>query len=306
MNDVKTKGIWSIILLVGCFFLFFMIFAVYTVSNMKGIGANIEGFSSGKNKKAPIAVVEVEGVILESKSVVEKLHKAEEDKNAKAIIVRIDSPGGAVGPTQEIYQEIRRIDKVKPVYASFGTVAASGGYYIGAAARKIFSNPGTLTGSIGVIMQFVEMSRLYDFLKVKPTTIKSGIFKDIGNPSRPMTAEERSLLKTVTAKVHGQFRSDILKARKGKIKGDLSKYAEGQIFSGEEAYNYGLVDELQGLWGAARKIHEELKIEEDFGVKFIKKSKKIELMELIENFEGMKEMLNIKRILFNGMVPNLM
>ena len=130
---------------------------------------------------------------MDSNKIVRKLLIAEEDESLKALIVRIDSPGGAVGPTQEIYDEIIRIDKNKPVYASFGSVAASGGYYIGAAARKIYANKGTITGSIGVIMQFVDLSKLYEYLKFGHKRL-SRLYKDIGSPNRPMTKKEKELL----------------------------------------------------------------------------------------------------------------
>jgi protease-4 len=145
-----------------------------------------------KNVKDLIGVVEVKGVILDSQKVVEKLLSAEKNPAVKAIIVRIDSPGGAVGPTQEIYQEIIRINAINPVYASLGTVAASGGYYIAAATRKIYANPGTITGSIGVMMQYLDLSRLYQFLLVSPSTLKSGEYKDAGNPSTLLKEKNES------------------------------------------------------------------------------------------------------------------
>ena len=170
-----------------------------------------------ESKKSPVAVIEINGPIMKSKKTIELLHEAEKGKY-KAIIVRIDSPGGAVGPTQEIFDEIVRIDKKVPVYASFGSVAASGGYYIGAAARKIYANRGTITGSIGVIMQFMDLSELFKLSKVRPEIVKSGEFKDLGNPSRRMRKKERALLEASVQKVHEQFRQDIISRRGKKIK----------------------------------------------------------------------------------------
>src|SRR5690606_11778859 len=164
--------------------------------------------------------------------------------SVKAILMRIESPGGAVGPTQEIYEEIRRIDsaydpkvkgeqKGKPVYASIGSIAASGGYYISAATRKIFANAGSLTGSIGVIMQFVDASELIEWAKVRPEIIKAGRYKDFGGPNRALTVQERELLEKTLSSVHEQFRKDILAIRQDRIQGDLNELSQGQIFSGE-------------------------------------------------------------------------
>lgn len=285
MSNSSSKGIVGVFILITVLFIIFLVFAYHTVSSLKSSDQVLNNLS---DKSAPIAVVEVDGVIMDSKKAVKKLLKAEKDKKVKAIIVRVNSPGGAVGPTQEIYEEIRRIDKEKPVYASFGTVAASGGYYIGAACRKIFSNAGAMTGSIGVIMNFMNLSKVYDWAKVKPEIIKSGKYKDIGNASRDMTLEERNLLTEMTENVHEQFIMDIFKVREKKIIGGLEglrKYAQGQIFSGQGAKDRGLVDEIAGLYQAGRKIHEELGLKEKFGLKYIKLKKDFTLSDMINGIE---------------------
>ncbi|MBD65648.1 MAG: signal peptide peptidase SppA [Halobacteriovoraceae bacterium] len=280
MSNERSRGIVGIFILVFTLFIIFLIFAFYTISNLKGT-ITVDS--------APIGVIEVDGVIMDSKITIKKLLKAEEDKGIKAIIMRINSPGGAVGPTQEIYEEIRRIDEKKPVYASFGTVAASGGYYIGAACRKIYSNAGALTGSIGVIMNFMNLEKVYEWAKVKPEIIKAGKYKDIGSSSRGMTNEERLLMQEMIAKVHDQFINDIYKVRSEKIEGGkeaLRSYAQGQIFSGEGARERGLVDEIAGLWQAGRMIHDELKLESEFDLKFIKvKKENPSLFEMINDME---------------------
>ena len=231
----------------------------------------------------PISVIALEGEIFDSKDVIEMLQEAEEDSSTKAIIMRIDSPGGAVAPTQEIYEEIRRIDKKIPIYASFGSMAASGGYYIGSACRKIYANSGTLTGSIGVIMQTMDLSELFHFAKVKPNVIKAGRYKDIGNQARPMTEEEKKLLEDLLANTHSQFIRDIMNVRKNKIKGDIKELAQGQIFTGEEALKFGLIDEIGGLWQAGRKIHSELKLKGKFSFKYLKNKKdKFSFMDLFQ------------------------
>lgn len=239
-----------------------------------------------RSKSAAIAVISIENEIMESKKVVEMLFEAEEDKKIKAIILRIDSPGGAVAPTQEIYEEVRRIDKIKPVYASFGTVAASGGYYIGSAARKIWANSGTLTGSIGVIMQMADLSELFKWAKFKQETIKAGRYKDIGNPGRPMTDEERMFLTDLLAGTHKQFMDDIMAVRKDRLKKPITELAQGQIFHGYEAKELGLVDEVGSLWQAGREIHKELKLKGKFSLRYLKpQKKKFSISELLQDTE---------------------
>ncbi len=239
-----------------------------------------------KSKNSPIAVISIENEIMESRKVVEMLIAAEEEKEIKAIILRIDSPGGAVAPTQEIYEEVRRIDKKKPIYASFGTVAASGGYYIGAACRKIWANSGTLTGSIGVIMQMADLSELFKWAKYKPETIKAGRYKDIGSPNRAMTDEERMYLTDLLAGTHKQFMDDISAVRKNRLKKPIIELAQGQIFHGKEAAELGLVDEVGSLWQAGRAIHKELKLKGEFGLRYLKPAKKkFSLSELLQETE---------------------
>jgi protease-4 len=292
VSNQSSKGIVGVFILISVLFIIFLIFAYHTVSSLKDSDQVISGLNE---KTAPIAVVDVAGVIMDSRKTIKKLLKAEHDKKIKAIIIRVNSPGGAVGPTQEIYEEIRRIDKIKPVYASFGTVAASGGYYIGAACRKIYANAGAMTGSIGVIMNFMNLSKVYDFAKVKSETIKSGKYKDIGNAARDMTVEERGLLTEMTENVHEQFIMDIFKVREKQVVGGLEglrKYAQGQIFSGQGAKDRGLVDEISGLWASARKIHAELELKEKFGLKFIKLKKEFRLADVISGIEESVKDLN--------------
>jgi len=261
-------------------------FSIYTLNAFKDSEDSSLSFTP---KGDEIAVIEVNGVIIDSREVVDKLRMAEKSKKIKAIIIRVNSPGGAVGPSQEIYEEIKKIngdeEKGKPIFASFGTIAASGGYYIGAAARKIYSNPGTLTGSIGVVMQFVDFSQLLKWAKVDSNVIKAGKYKDIGQPNRPMTKEEKKLLETMLKGVHHQFVNDILLLRKDKIKGDIWKYAQGQVFTGEEAKKLGLVDELAGLWEAGRRIHKELELKGELNLKFIKKKKKLSFFDILESID---------------------
>lgn len=272
MARERSKGIVGIFVLITVLFMVFLVFAFYTVANFKNtsdLGARADDSDEG-----PIAVITVEGAIMESKKIVQLLHAAEEESSVKAILIRVDSPGGAVAPTQEIYEEIRRIDAIKPVYSSFGSIAASGGYYIGAATRKIYANPGSLTGSIGVIMQFADLSELFAWAKFKPGVIKAGRYKDIGSPHRPMTEEEKSILDASLKVTHKQFINDIIKVREDRLTKPAEEFAQGQIFNGEEALALGLVDELCGMWEAGRRIHKDLKLKGKFGLRFVKPKKK--------------------------------
>lgn len=285
MSRERSKGIVGIFILVTVLFFIFMIFAFYTVSQMRETTSMGESLLDA-SKNAAIAVIPIEGEIKESRKVVDMLMAAEEEKSIKAIILRIDSPGGAVAPTQEIYEEVRRIDKIKPIYSSFGTVAASGGYYIGAATRKIYANSGTLTGSIGVIMQMADLSELFAWAKYKQETIKAGRYKDIGNPGRAMTAEERAFLEKLLEGTHKQFKDDIIAVRKNRLKVDIHELAQGQIFHGLEAKEAGLVDEVASLWQAGRLIHKDLKLPGKFALRYIKpQRKKFSFTEFLQESE---------------------
>lgn len=285
MSRERSKGIVGIFVLITVLFTVFMGFAFYTIAGLKDT-SDITAKAMKSDEDGPIAVISIEGPIMESKKVVQLLHAAEEEESIKAILLRIDSPGGAVAPTQEIYEEIRRIDAKKPVFSSFGSLAASGGYYIGAATRKIYASPGTLTGSIGVIMQFADMSELFAFAKFKPGVIKAGKYKDVGSPHRPMTDEEKGILQASLQVTHKQFINDILKTREDRLNKKPEEFAQGQIFNGEEALAIGLVDELAGLWEAGRRIHKDLKLKDKHGLRFIKpKKKKMSLMDLLQEGE---------------------
>ncbi|HDM09518.1 MAG: signal peptide peptidase SppA [Deltaproteobacteria bacterium] len=190
-----------------------------------------------------IGVIPIEGPIASSRSIVNQLVKFKKDKGIKAIILRIDSPGGGVGPSQEIYREVMRTRSQKKVIASMGAVAASGGYYIASAADKIVANPGTLTGSIGVIMEFFQIQELLKKLGVGMEIIKSGEFKDIGSPHRKLTEKEKKLLQNLISDIQTQFVNAVAKGRNLPIE-KIRKIADGRILSGEQAKDLGLVDQL--------------------------------------------------------------
>lgn len=301
MSRERSKGIVGIFALITVLFVVFMVFAFFTISSLRNT-SDLSAKAMKGDEDGEIAVITIENAIMESKKVVQLLHAAEEEETIKVILLRIDSPGGAVAPTQEIYEEVRRIDKKKPVYASFGSVAASGGYYIGAAARKIYANPGSLTGSIGVIMQFADLSELFAFAKYKPDLIKAGKYKDIGSPNRPMTDEERGILTASLAVTHKQFINDIVKVREDRLLKKPEEFAQGQIFNGEEALAIGLVDELAGLWEAGRRIHKEQKLKGEFGLRFLKpKKKRMSFSDLLN--EGEETLSDIRGALVKKSGP---
>lgn len=209
-----------------------------------------------------VAVVEVRGIIMEPEMVVDDLIRFRKDESVKAIVLRVDSPGGGVGPSQEIYQEVRRTVAVKPVVVSMGSVAASGGYYVSAPASFIFANPGTITGSIGVIMEFPRYEELMEKIGVARSVIKSGPYKDIGSYDRPMKPEEEMLLQGMITDVHGQFVEAIASGRKMEKPAVLG-IADGRIFSGQQAKEAGLVDQLGGFRDAVAKAASLAGIEGD-------------------------------------------
>ncbi len=193
-----------------------------------------------------VAIVEIKGVIIDPQPVVEKLIKFRKNDQVKAIVLRIDSPGGGVGPAQEIHAEVKKVQREKKVLVSMGSVAASGGYYIACAADRILANPGSITGSIGVIVESLNVEELFRKLGLRSTVIKSGKHKDIASPLRRMTAEEKKLLQGVLDSVHEQFIRAVAEGRNLPLE-KVRKLADGRIFSGDQAKALGLVDELGNL-----------------------------------------------------------
>ena len=200
-----------------------------------------------------VAVVRIEGVIVDSRDAIEELRKYREHPGVKAIVLRIDSPGGGVVPSQEIHAEVlkaRAEGRVK-VVASMGNLAASGGYYIAAATDRIVASPGTLTGSIGVIMELANVQGLLEKVGVQSVVIKSGKHKDLASPFRTMSAEDRAILQTVLDDVHDQFIQAVASGRNLKV-AQVRELADGRIFTGRQARTAKLVDELGDLQDAIK------------------------------------------------------
>ncbi len=210
-----------------------------------------EGGFPGSGK---VAVVEVEGIIgvgsdrgLDADGIVRVLGEYREDTSIRAVVLRINSPGGVVAPTQEIFTAVERLRGAgKPVVASLGAVAASGGYYVAVAADEVYANPGTLTGSIGVVMQMVNIEGLLKKVGVEYVVVKAGAYKDVGNFARPMKPEERRILQALLDDVYGQFVNAVAE-RRGLDRKAVLGFADGRIYSGQQALKLNMVDELGGL-----------------------------------------------------------
>jgi protease-4 len=223
--------------LFALFVLFWIVVLYYVFSD-----SDEEVYSSGTG--GTIAIVEMKEEIISSENIVRQFKKFREDRSVKAIVFRIETPGGGVSASQEIYEEVKRTrDSGKPVIVSMGSIAASGGYYVACGASRIVANPGTLTGSIGVISQFLHFNQLMDKVGIASTTIKSGKFKDVGSPFRLPTDEEKKYFQEMINDVYAQFLSVVEKERK--LSHEKAKaLADGRVFSGARAYEVGLVDTL--------------------------------------------------------------
>ncbi|OGR00932.1 MAG: signal peptidase [Deltaproteobacteria bacterium RIFOXYD12_FULL_50_9] len=192
-------------------------------------------------KKNGIGIIEVKGVIISSEDLLQDLRDFRENQAVKAIVLRLDSPGGAVGASQELFKEVQRTKATKPVIASMGSVAASGAYYAALGANKIMASPGTITGSIGVILKFANLEELFGKIGYKSEVVKSGKLKDTGAPDRPLAPEERAVLQNIIDNVHQQFIRDVAASR-GLPEEKVKILADGRIYSGEQAKNLGLID----------------------------------------------------------------
>jgi len=206
-----------------------------------------------------IGVIEIEGVIADGKDAVEEIVKFKEDPAIKGVILRIDSPGGAVGPSQELYREVLKLKATKKVYVSMGSTCASGGYYIAAAADKLYANPSTITGSIGVIMQLMIVEDMLKKFGLESNTIKAGKFKDVGSPFRTMTAQEREYMDGVVMSIYDQFINDIASARKMDA-GKVRALAEGKVYTGNQAKDAGLIDSIGDFYDTVDALKISLKI----------------------------------------------
>lgn len=246
-------------LVLGLSVAFFVIFVAISVSVVMRFAP---GTAQKKifAKSASIGVLEVKGVIIDSKKLLEQIDAFGEDPLVKGVLVHINSPGGAVAPSQEVYEALRKLSKTKTVYSSMSSLAASGGYYVACGTKKVFANPGTITGSIGVIMQFADLSKLYQWAKVSQYNIKTGRYKDIGSPLREMSLEEKQLLQNMVDNVLAQFRKAVATARSIPME-KVVAVSDGRIFTGEQAKAAQLVDELGGFNDAVEALAKDVGIQ---------------------------------------------
>jgi protease-4 len=262
------------------------------------------GRSAGKTSRFAfgnkIGVVEVRGVITESSGIIEEIHQYQEDEGVKAIILRIDSPGGGVGPSQEVHREILRFKSQtrKKVVTSMGSVAASGGYYIACASDRIVANPGTITGSIGVLMEFTNIEELFKKIGIKGVVLKSGEHKDIGSPFREMTPDEKKIVQDVIDNVHQQFIEAVVKGRK-MDREKVVQIADGRILTGEQAKQLGLVDEMGNLQDAIDMTAKMVGIVGKPNVLYPKKKFSLWNLLLQKTVSTILEILNEKRFELN-------
>jgi protease-4 len=241
---MQSRTLWTGCLITALVVLFFL--------GLSGVVLALlgKGIIFGPGER--VGVVEIQGVLTRSRTIIKQLDRYRDDRNIKAIVLRINSPGGAVGPAQEILREVEKVRQKKKIVASLGTVAASGGYYIACGADLIMANRGTATGSIGVIMQFTNVEGLTKKLGLDLFNLKAGRYKDAGSPFRPMTPEDKAYLQGLLDNIYQQFLSDVARNRKIPL-ARVRTLAEGKVYSGEEAKQIGLVDAFGNLPDAIEK-----------------------------------------------------
>ncbi len=250
MTEEKRSRTWLwIVIGGGAFFLFVLaVFSLVYVTLHAGEKTSIGGFGD------KIAVVDLEGVIINPGPVVQQLKKFSEDDSVKAIILHVNSPGGGVAASEEIYREVKRIrdKKQKPIVASIESVGASGAYYVSAATNKIYADKGSVVGSIGVIAEWVNYGELLQWAKLKSVILKAGEFKDTGNPTRDLTPAEREYLQGMIDDMHKQFIQAVADGRSKKFD-DIKTIANGKVWTGEQALSMHLIDQLSDFQGAVEE-----------------------------------------------------
>jgi protease-4 len=254
----KMSPLALVLTLSGIFFILFVIITggvyLYRSPGTTKSGKGSAGFLTGGGT---VGVIELNGVIMDSKKTLKRLDSFEDDDAVKAVVLRLNSPGGSVAPSQEIYEKVKAYKK--PLVVSMSSVAASGAYYIACGAKKVYANAGTITGSIGVIMEFVNLQKLYEWAKVQRYAIKTGKFKDVGAEYREMSAEERQLMQNMVDDVLSQFKKAVSAGRKLSME-QVTAIADGRIFSGQQAKAAKLVDELGTLQDAIDEAAKEAKL----------------------------------------------
>lgn len=250
---MNRRGLITIVVI---FFGLFALFFGFSMVMLSSVGGLDEG---GDNQ---IGVIEVTGPIMDSKKTVAQLRKFVKDDNIKGLVIRVDSPGGAVAPSQEIYDAVKKAKAKKPLVVSMGGTAASGGYYIACGADTIFANSGSVTGSIGVITQLFQVNQLLDKAKIEVNTIKTGPYKDAGSPFKPFGEDDARYFNELITDIYDQFVDDVAECRKLKRE-EVLKVADGRVFTGRQALKLKLVDKLGTFEDAVDHVAKAAKIKDD-------------------------------------------
>lgn len=250
MSSMKEYFIW----LLKVVTMLVLVLIVVPIMIM-AVGAINEAGTDATAGGNAVAVVELKGEIVDTKEIVSQLYKQAFNNKIDGIVLRIDSPGGGVGASQDVYTAVRQLKERKPIVASMGGVAASGGLYSAVGASKIYAQPGTLTGSIGVIMQLPNFTKVTEKVGVNVITLKAGKLKDAGNPFRDMSPEEQSYFETTLHSVHEDFIQAISEGR-GIPLGEVTKFSDGRVITGRRAKELKLVDEFGDLYDAARAVYD--------------------------------------------------
>lgn len=261
-----------------CLTLFFAVSTLAIISNTWGSSNAMPG---GQDR---VAIIDVKGVIYKSGAFGKRINELLEDKKVKALVVRINSPGGLVGPSQEIYRSIKKANEKLPVVASIGSVGASGGYYAALGARKIYANPGSITASIGVISEFANLERLYQWAKIDRFALKSGKLKDVGSETRKMTPEEREFLTQLLMDIHRDFKMAVQEERKLTPE-ETEKWTDGRIMTGSQALAAKLIDGVGGMDEAVIEAKKLANLPGEAPVDYPESGKKNFLKELLTSDE---------------------
>ncbi len=273
---MKKRGILTIALIFGGLFLALLLFIAVLITAFRPDGL---GFG-----KPSVGVIEISGPIMDSKQTLEEIKAFSDDEMIVGVVVRIDSPGGAVAPSQEIFEAVKKLKAKKPVAVSMGTTAASGGYYIAVGSDMIFANPGTVTGSIGVISQFFNFEELMDTVNVRVHTVKTGQFKDSGSPFKEFSESDEKFFNELIDDIYLQFIEDIAASRKMEI-AEVRKLADGRVFTGRQAKKLKMIDELGTIDDAVAYVAEKGGLSGETTVVYPAKPQKSLLSELL--FSGM-------------------
>lgn len=296
-----SKNIWG--MLIGAIALLVIVYSVIMVKLVKnGFIKSEEQISSEystSESENKVAILKITGAIFQSETVLKKIRKIRKEKSVKSVVLRLNSPGGGVGASQEIYEELKKLNKEKPIVVSIESLAASGAYYLAIAGKTIFANRGSITGSIGVIMQLSYLKDLYKFLKYKPITIKSGKYKDMGSPNRELTSEEYKFFQDLATELHEQFINDVSKQRHIPYK-KMKELAQGQVFTGATALKYKLIDKIGTYEDAIMYAAKLAKITDGYPKLYIPKISK-DKKNFSINLDSLKSIfLFLQKELFNG------